>query len=116
MNKIYGIAFGKWTPSIHPALKGFTEYENTPHDCDCFWKMEELKKIMAGVDFKSNPRFFLIEQPSSLVTMHQGTTETNYEYLDRFNHWIQNLILSGGKQILWSLKTMYKVGETYTPE
>ena len=48
--------------------------------------MEKLKKIMAGVDFKSNPRLYLIEQLSSLVTMHQGPTETNDEYLDRFNH------------------------------
>ena len=48
--------------------------------------MEELKKIIVGVYIKANPRLYLIEQPSSFITMHKGPTETNDEYLNRFNH------------------------------
>ena len=52
---------------------------------------------MAGVDIKANPRRSLIEQNNLFVTMCKGTTETNDEYLDRFNYLIQNLILAGRK-------------------
>ena len=41
--------------------------------------MEELKKIMAGVDVKANPRLSLIEQIISFITMRQGPDEINDE-------------------------------------
>ena len=111
-NKIYGIVFGQCTPSLQPVLKGVTEYENKSKDCDFLWLLEEVNKITAGVDVKEKPRLHLIEQLISFVTMYQGTTETNYECLEIFNYWLQNLIVAEGKQILCILKTMNKSGET----
>ena len=62
MNKIYGIVFGRCTPSLQSVMKRVTEYEKKSKDCDCFWIMEETKKITEGVDIKSNQRLNLIEQ------------------------------------------------------
>ena len=78
--------------------------------------MEELKKITTGVDVKAIPRMSLIEQLILFVNMRQGPTETNDEYLDRFNTPLQNLIIAGGQHILRSLETMGKSGVTATPE
>ena len=52
--------------------------------------MEELEKITAGVDVNTNPSLPLIEQLISLVTMRQFQTETNDEYLGRFNYELKN--------------------------
>ena len=48
--------------------------------------------------------------------MHQYPTETHDEYLDRLSSSLQKLILVEGKNILCSLKTLDKVGDTDTPE
>ena len=77
-NKIYGIVFGQCAPSLQSAPKGVRNYEKNPKDCDFFWIMEELKKIMTGVDVKANPRLSLIEHLILFVTMPQGPTEKNY--------------------------------------
>ena len=71
---------------------------------------------MAVVDAKSNPRLYLIEKLILFVTMFQGPSEINDEYLDRFNSLLQSSILEGGKTIMCSLKTMDRVRETVTPE
>ena len=61
------------------------DYEKISKDCDCLWIMEELRKIMTGVDVKSNPMMSRIEQLVSFIIMSQGPAEINDEYLDRFN-------------------------------
>ena len=96
--------------------KGVPDYDNKSKDCNILWLMEEPKKITAGVDAKSNPWLYIIKQLISFVTMHTGPTETNDEYLYRFNYQQQNLILSGGNHNICCLKTMDKVGETATTE
>ena len=95
MNIIYGIEFGQCTPSIKSVLKGVTKYENKSKYFDCFWIMEELKKITVGVYVKAKPGLPLIEQLILFVNMRQGPTETNDEYLESLNPRLQNLILPG---------------------
>ena len=116
MNKIYGIKFGKCTPSIQSVLKWVTEYEKKSKDCGCFWIMEEVKKVTAWVDKKANPRLSLIEHLISLVTMRQVPTETNNEYVESLNDILNKLILSGGEQVICSLKTMDKSDVAATPQ
>ena len=48
--------------------------------------------------------------------MRQVTTETNDEYVDSFNDRLHKLILSGGEQVIYSLKTMNKSDVAATPE
>ena len=70
------------------------------------------EEITTVVDLSSNTRLSIIEQIISLFAMHQGPTETNYEYLGRFNYWLQNLVIAGWKHIMYSLETMDKVVDT----
>ena len=60
MKKIYGIVLGQCTPSLQSETKGFPEHEKKSEDCDYLWPMEELKKIMEGVDVKTSPMLCLI--------------------------------------------------------
>ena len=50
---------------------------------------------MVGLDLKANPRLSLIKHLISLVTILQGPTESNYDYLYRFNFRLQKWILAG---------------------
>ena len=52
MNKIYGIVFEQCTPIIQSVFKGIPNYEKKSTGCDYLWIMEELNKIMAGLDAK----------------------------------------------------------------
>ena len=60
MNKVYGIVFGQCTLILQSVLKGVPEHEKKSEDCDYLWPMEELKKIMEGVDVKTNLMLCLI--------------------------------------------------------
>ena len=60
MNKIYGVVFGKCTPTLQSVFKVVPDYENKSNNCDCLWLMEEVNKITSGVDVKENPRMSLI--------------------------------------------------------
>ena len=71
---------------------------------------------MAGLDLKANPRLSLIKQLILFITICQGPTEANDEYLYRFNYRLKILIPSGVKHILCGLKIMDRVGETDTLE
>ena len=59
-----------------------------------FLANEGDKIITEGIEVKVNTKISLIEQLISFITTIQGTTETNYEYLNRFNARLQNLILA----------------------
>ena len=71
---------------------------------------------MVGVDIKANPRLSILEQLILFFTIRQGLYETDDEHSERFNYWLQNLILEGRKNIIRSLKNMDKVGDKATPE
>ena len=111
---IFGVVFGKCTLSLQSVLKGVPGYEKKPKDCNCLWLMEELNKITAGVDVKSNPRLPPLEHLIKFFTIRKEPTERNNEYLERFNYRLKNLILAGGKHIMCILKNIYKVGDTAT--
>ena len=61
---------------------------------------------MAGVDVNTNPSLPLIEQLISLVTMFQFQTETNDEYLGRFNYELKNWYHQGENKSdeVWKLR------------
>ena len=79
---------------------------------------------MAGEVAKNHCRIIRKSKPKAVPnrTAHlicyyaQGPTEINDAYLDRLNYRLQSLMLDGGKNIICSMKTMDKVGETATPE
>jgi len=59
---------------------------------------------MAGVDTKANPILSLHEQTLAFFMMRQYQTESDDEYLTRFNAKAKNLELVGGKSFFVARK------------
>ena len=67
-----------------------------------------MKKITAGLDKKLNPEKNLHEKMMAFFTMRQGWTEEDDDYLNRFNLRLQNMEMSGGEHLLYSLQLTEK--------
>jgi len=83
--KLYGIIYGQCTPALKSTVKGDVEYAAKSSTFDTLWLLEKLKAITAGVDTKSNPALTLHEQILTFFTMHQGSTESDDNYLTKFS-------------------------------
>ena len=64
--------------------------------------MTVLKKLTSGLDNKSNKRCNLFDALYAFVTMKQGETESDVNYMKRFRVNLDTLISAGGKHILYS--------------
>ena len=69
---------------------------------------KKIKIITAGVDSKANPVLSLHAKILSFFTMRQGITESDEEYLTRFNSRHEILELAGGGHIFCSSKILGK--------
>jgi len=75
-----------------------------------------MKKIMGGVDTMANPVLTLHEQTLSFFIMRQGQSESDEDYLQRFDAWAKSLELVGGEQYFCSSQVINKKIEDATPE
>ena len=69
---------------------------------------KKIKIITGGVNSKANPVLSLHEQILSFFTMRQGITESDNEYLTRFNSRHKTLELAGGGHIFCSSEILGK--------
>ena len=82
MEKVYGAILGQYSAALHAKIKGLSDYEISSSDLDIVWLIREIKKIVSGIDKKSDPRMPLIHAIETLYRMKQGATEANDNYLD----------------------------------
>ena len=94
--KIYALVIGQCSPALKSALKGDAEYTKKSASFDALWLLKKLKVISSGVDVKANPTLTLYEQAILFFDTRQGTTESDDDYLVRFNSRCKNLELAGG--------------------
>ena len=114
-NNFYGIVIGQCTPPLRLKIKGDAEYRKKSSDFDTLWLLEKNKKITAGVDTKENPMLTLHEQMLMFVTTRQGQSESDDDYLRKFNSRLENMILAGGGHILCSPQILGKDMISCTP-
>ena len=84
-------------------------------DFDTLWLLEKIKKTTAGVDTKANPALTLHEQMLIFMTTRQGQSESDDDYLRKFNSRLKNMILAGGIHVLWSPQILGKDMISCTP-
>ena len=77
MEKFCGVIWGQCSAALHAKIKGLSDYEISSFDLDIVWLIREIKKIVSGIDKKSDPRMPLIHAIGTLYRMKQGATETN---------------------------------------
>ena len=75
---------------------------------DTLWLLQKLNKTTAGVDIKANPYLTLHEKIIILLTTNQGQTESDDEYLSRFNSRPKNMNLDGGAHLFCSPQIIFK--------
>ena len=101
---------------MRASLKGEQQYAEKNRSFDAEWLLRTIKKITAGVDSKTNTALSLHEQILMFMTMRQGATESDDEYLTLFNARAQSLELAGGGHIFCSPDILKKAIEYATPE
>jgi len=67
------------------------------------WLLGTIKKIVSGLDEMAK-KHILHESLLKVLTMRQGCTESNAEYMKRFTTYLQTLDVAGGRHILCSPK------------
>ena len=107
-NKLYGIVIGKCMPPLRSTIKHDAEYGIKSSDFDTLWLLKKIKKTTAGMDMKENPALTLHEQMLIFMTTRQGQSESDDDYLNKFNSRLENTILAGGGHILCSPKIIGK--------
>ena len=116
IEKIYATIWGQCTQSLQGIVRNIDEYKKKAQSFDVIWLLEQLKKITSGIDVKLNKRAVLHDQLLTFLTMRQGATESNDDYVKRFTSNLQVLELAGGGHILCSPTIMEKAGTTATDD
>ena len=99
-NKLYDIVIGQCTPPLISTIKHDAEYGIKSSDFDTLWLLKNIKKTTAGVDMKANPALTLHEQMLIFMTTRKGQSESDDNYLNKFNSRLENMILARGRHIL----------------
>ena len=97
---MFVIVIRQCTPSLRSTIKGDTEYEKKSSDFDTLWLLRKTKKTAAGVDMKANKALTLHGQIIIFLNTNQGQTESDDDYLSRFDSRIENMNLAGGTHVL----------------
>ena len=71
------------TPGVK--IKHDSEYRIKSSDFDTLWLLKKIKKTTAGVDMKANPALTLHEQMLISMTTRQSQSESDDNYLNKFN-------------------------------
>ena len=116
INKLYALIMGQCTTALRSVIKGDSDFESKSRDFDALWLLEKVKKISAGVDANANPVLTLHEQLLIFLNIRQGQTESDDNYLTRFNSKAKNLELAGGEHIFCSPTILGKSLDTASPD
>jgi hypothetical protein len=80
-SKLYALIMGQCTIALRSVIKSDPVFEAKSKDFDALWLLEKVKTIGAGVDPKENPVLSLHEQLFFFLTMRQGQSESDDDYL-----------------------------------
>ena len=64
------------------------------------WLLQKIKKTTEGVDMKTNPAFNFHEKMIIFLTTKQVQTESDDDYLSRFNSCLEKMNMDGGANLL----------------
>lgn len=102
LNKVYALIWGQCSSNLQALIRHLKEYKAKSQKYDVLWLLENLKKLTSGIDVKANKHVVLHDKLLQFLTMRQGATESNDNYLKRYNSNLQTLELAGGEHIFCS--------------
>ena len=82
--KLYTYIWGQCSSGIKSVIMGENEFQQKHDRKDVIWLLGRIKLITAGLDSKMNKYDNVYEVVMAFLTMRQGETESNSDYLIRF--------------------------------
>ena len=95
-SKIYSIIWGQCSTGLKGVIQGLADYKKKDEDRDVLWLLEQLRLTTAGIDNKSNKYDNLRKVLRHFLNMRQYETESNDDYVTRFNANAETLKLTAG--------------------
>ena len=102
ISKVYSIVWRQCTSALQAVIKGVDGYGEKAAIHDLVWLLKEIKKVVSGVDAKSNPHETLLEALLTLFNMRQQPNETNDHYLTRFKANVHTVEMAKGGHVFCS--------------
>ena len=100
--KIYSYVWGQCSGGLRAVISGDPEYKEKSDRRDLLWLLKKLKMAVAGLDEKANKYDIVYTALMIVVTMRQGETESNDDYLTRFKSNWETMMLIGGSHFFVS--------------
>ena len=97
--KVYGLFWRQCSSALQAVVKGNEEYKVSSSSHDLLWLLQEVKKIVSGVDVKANPQQTMFDALMALVNMKQQQSESNDHYMERFMSNVHTLEMARGGHI-----------------
>ena len=82
--RLYTYVWGQCLSGIKSVVMGEDSFKEKHGRKDIIWLLQKIKLITAGLDSKSNKYDNVYEVMMTFLTMRQGETESNSDYLERF--------------------------------
>ena len=84
MDRLYRLSWGKCKDELQAEVKGIDDYGAKSGEINAIWLRGALQVVTSGIGSKADVIF--IEQEALLIsiTMHQGQSDSNDEYLKCF--------------------------------
>ena len=99
--KVYGLIWGQCSPGLQTAMKGEDGYDDALDGHDVLLLLENLQKVVSGVDTKANRLYVEQEALVAFTTMRQGATESTDGFIMRVKHNAETLKIAGGERYLY---------------
>ena len=96
MKKIFSLIYGNCTGGAETMLKLEDNFEDRSAIFDSIWLFKIVKKIVYGMDTKSNFRVSLHTAIMSFMLLQQYNTESSDTYSARFKSSMETLKIAGG--------------------
>lgn len=100
-SKIYSLIWGQCSPGLQAIIQGDKDFVTKEEKRDVLWVLEQVKLATAGIDERANQYENMCQVLLTFLTMRQGETESNDDYLERFKSNAETVKLTGGKELLW---------------
>ena len=82
--KLYTYIWGQCSSGVKSVVMGENDFKEKHGRKDVIWLLVKIKLITAGLDSKTNKYDNIYEVMMTFLTMRQGETESNSDYLKRF--------------------------------
>ena len=98
--KIYTLLFGQCTPSHLSGIKSAETFTKNDKDKNPVWIMKTIKKLSVGIDEAENELCTAFYTLKRFYSGYQKPTESNDDWVDRFNENWNTAIDAGGKDCI----------------